>query len=78
MRKALGQGVFAPAATPPDIVRRLHDEIAKILAMPDMQKRLADLGSDPGNLTSEEFGALVRSDIAKFGDVVKKSGARID
>ena len=72
------QGVFAPAGTPPEIVKRLHDEIAKILRMPDMQKRLADLGSDPGNLTSEEFGALVRSDIAKFGDVVKKSGARID
>ena len=72
------QGVFAPAGTPPEIVKRLHDEIAKIVRMPDMQKRLGDLGSDPGNLTSEEFGALVRSDIAKFGDVVKKSGARID
>ena len=72
------QGVFAPAGTPPEIVRRLHDEIAKILRTPDMQKRLGDLGSDPGNLSSEEFGALVRSDIAKFGDIVKKSGARIN
>ena len=72
------QGVFAPAGTPPEIVKRLHDEIAKILSTPDLQKRLGDLGSDPGNLSSEEFGALVRSDIAKFGDVVKKSGAKID
>jgi tripartite-type tricarboxylate transporter receptor subunit TctC len=72
------QGAFAPAGTPPEIVKRLHDEIAKILKTPEMQKRLSDLGSDPGNLTSEEFGALVKSDIVKFGEVVKKSGARID
>jgi tripartite-type tricarboxylate transporter receptor subunit TctC len=72
------QGVFAPAGTPPEIVKRLHDEIAKILKTPEMQKRLSDLGSDPGNLSSAEFGALVKSDIVKFGDVVKKSGARID
>lgn len=72
------QGAFAPAGTPPEIVKRLHDEIAKILKTPEMQKRLSDLGSDPGNLSSEEFGALVKGDIVKFGDVVKKSGARID
>jgi tripartite-type tricarboxylate transporter receptor subunit TctC len=72
------QGAFAPAGTPPEIVKRLHDEIARILKTPEMQKRLSDLGSDPGNLSSEEFGALVKGDIVKFGDVVKKSGARID
>jgi tripartite-type tricarboxylate transporter receptor subunit TctC len=72
------QGVFAPAGTPPEIVKRLHDEISRILKTPEMQKRISDLGSDPGNLTTEEFGALVKSDIVKFGEVVKKSGAKID
>jgi tripartite-type tricarboxylate transporter receptor subunit TctC len=72
------QGVFAPAATPPAIVKRLNEEITKILKTPEMQKRLADLGSDPGYLAPEEFGAMVKGDVARFGDVVRKSGAKID
>jgi tripartite-type tricarboxylate transporter receptor subunit TctC len=72
------QGVFAPAGTPPDVVKRLNSEIVKIINMPDVQKKLLELGAEPVGDTPEQFGAFVKSEVAKWGDVVKKSGAKVD
>ena len=72
------QGVFAPAGTPPAIVRRLNVEIVKIINMPDVKEKLIALGAEPVGNISEEFGALVKSEVAKWADVVKKSGAKVD
>ena len=72
------QGVFAPAGTPPDIVRKLNAEIVRILRTPEVRDKLVALGAEPVGNTSEEFAALVRSEVAKWADVVKRSGARVD
>ncbi len=72
------QGVFAPAGTPPDIVRRLNAEIVKILNLPDVKEKLAALGAELAPNTPEEFAAMVKAEVAKWADVVKKSGARVD
>ena len=72
------QGVFAPAGTPSAIVKRLNTEIVKILNLPDVKEKLAGLGAEPVGNTSEEFGALVKSEVVKWADVVKKSGAKVD
>ena len=72
------QGVFAPAGTPPDIVKRLNAEIVKIINTPDVQKKLLDLGAEPVANSSEEFTAFVKTEVVKWGEVVKKSGARVD
>jgi len=72
------QGVFAPAGTPPDIVKRLNAEIVKIIKSPDVQKKLIDLGAEPVGDSPEQFAAFVKAEVAKWGDVVKKSGAKID
>ena len=72
------QGVFAPAGTPPDIVKRLNAEIVKIINLPDVQKKLLDLGAEPVANSSEEFTAFVKIEVVKWGDVVKKSGAKVD
>ena len=72
------QGVFAPAGLPPDIVKRLNTEVVKIINMPDVQKKMIELGAEPVGNSSEEFGAFVKSEVAKWGDVVKKSGAKVD
>ena len=72
------QGVFAPAGTPPAIVQRLNAEIVKIINMPDVKEKLVGLGAEPVGNTPEEFGALVKSEVAKWADVVKKSGAKVD
>jgi tripartite-type tricarboxylate transporter receptor subunit TctC len=72
------QGVFAPAGTPPDIVRRLNAEIVKIINTPDVQKKLLDLGAEPVAHSADEFGAFVKNEVVKWADVVKKSGAKVD
>ena len=72
------QGVFAPAATPPAIVKRLNAEIVKIINMPDVKEKLIALGAEPVGNTSEEFAALVKTEVVKWAEVVKKSGAKVD
>ena len=72
------QGVFAPAGTPPEIVKRLNTEIVSILRLPDVSEKLVGLGAEPVGNTSEEFTALVKAEVVKWADVVKKSGAKVD
>jgi tripartite-type tricarboxylate transporter receptor subunit TctC len=69
------QAVFAPAGTPKPIVDRLYAEIAKILKMPDVQKRLGDLGLDLSGMPPDQLAALVKADVPRLGKVVKDSGA---
>jgi tripartite-type tricarboxylate transporter receptor subunit TctC len=72
------QGAFAPAGTPPEIVKRLNAEMVKIINSPDVREKLVGLGAEPVANTPEEFGALVKTEVVKWADVVKKSGARVD
>ena len=72
------QGVFAPAGTPPEIVKRLNAEIVKILNMPDVKEKILALGAEPVGDTSEQFTAYVKTEVVKWSDVVKKSGAKVD
>ena len=65
------QGVFAPAGTPKPIVERLGKEIAAIVASPDMQERLRNLGVEPDGRTAEPFAAFQRSEIAKWEKVIR-------
>lgn len=70
------QAVFAPAGTPPAIVERLHAEIGRILKMPDVAKRLGDLGLDLSGMSPAELGAVIRADVPRLGKVVRDSGAK--
>jgi tripartite-type tricarboxylate transporter receptor subunit TctC len=72
------QGVFAPAGTPPAIVKRLNAEIVKILAMPDVREKLGALGAEIVADSPEDFAVIVKAEVAKWSDVVKKSGAKVD
>ena len=72
------QGVFAPAGTPAPIVARLNAEIVKIINLPDVKEKLLVLGAEPVGNSSEEFTIFVKAEVVKWGDVVKKSGARVD
>ena len=72
------QAVFAPAGTPKPIVDRLYTEIARILKMPDVAKRLGDMGLDLSGMSPAELGALVRADVPRLGKVVRDSGAKAE
>jgi len=71
-------GVWAPAATPPAIVRRVSTEIAAVVRTPEVSARLAELGAEPVGSTPEEFTAYNRSEAAKWAKIVKDSGAKVD
>jgi tripartite-type tricarboxylate transporter receptor subunit TctC len=67
-------GVLAPVGTPKDIVARLQRDIAAAMSTPQMHKQMADAGIDVRLSTPEEFSSLIRTDIAKWAGVVKRSG----
>jgi tripartite-type tricarboxylate transporter receptor subunit TctC len=71
-------GLMAPGGLPRPIVDRLHAEVVKIVAEPETRERFLTLGGTPGGMPPDEFAAYVRAEIAKWGAVVKASGARVD
>ncbi len=71
-------GVFAPARTPPAVVERLHAEIEKIVRSDFYHQQLASLGAEPVSGSVAAFAEFVKSETAKWGIVVKASGATID
>ena len=71
-------GVFGPAALPKDIVAKINNDVANILAAGDVKERLASLGAEPAPMKPEEFGRYVRDEIAKWAKVVKGAGVRVD
>jgi tripartite-type tricarboxylate transporter receptor subunit TctC len=71
-------GIMAPAGTSPEIVARLNAVIVKILSNPEMRKLMLARGAVLHPSTPGEFAAAIRSDIEKWGGVVKRSGARIE
>jgi len=71
-------GILGQAAMPKDIVARLNSEIVKAMALPDARDRIAALGADIMTSTPERFASYIRSEQAKWGQVIKNSGARVD
>ncbi len=71
-------GLLAPAGTPPDIVSRIQQEVAKSLNTPAMKEKLLAQGAIPGGNTPQEFAKMIDSEIKKWAQVVKASGAKVD
>ena len=71
-------GLLAPPGTPRDIVNKLNATITKILAAPDAKKLMATAGVDVATSTPEEFGALLQSELDRWGTVVKETGATVN
>jgi tripartite-type tricarboxylate transporter receptor subunit TctC len=69
-------GMFAPAATPRDILARLNKEVGKAMAAPDFRERLIAAGVDPWLGTPEELSALVRSEMTRYAAIIKRAGLR--
>lgn len=71
-------GIMAPAGTPRKIVGKLNEALITVLRSPEMRERLRIQAFDLWTSTPEEFAAVLKSDLARWGKVVKSSGARID
>jgi tripartite-type tricarboxylate transporter receptor subunit TctC len=71
-------GAIVPAGVPKSIVARLNAEINKALRSPTVQEKLPELGLVILGSTPQEFAAHIKSETAKWADVVKRSGAKVD
>jgi tripartite-type tricarboxylate transporter receptor subunit TctC len=71
-------GLLAPAGTPKEAIARLNAEFNKALQNAELRKALGDQGADAAGGTPEQFAALIKDDIPRWGKVVKESGAKID
>lgn len=67
-------GVVAPASTPAPVIKRMHDEIVKILALPDVRETLSRAGADPVGSTPEQFSAFIKAETVKWGAAVRQAG----
>ena len=71
-------GLMAPAGTPAPIIATLHGEVVKALKLPDVLERFAALGLEPVGNSPQEFGAYIRSELAKWAKVVKDANIKVD
>jgi len=71
-------GVLAPAGTPKEIVHTLAAAVTRATRDADLRKRMLEQGAEPVGSTPEEFGKLLREEVARWAEVVKVSGARAD
>ena len=72
------QAVFAPAGTPQPVVQRLAAEIGKIIQDPEVKARLAGLGVEASGAGPAELGALQKSEVAKWGKLIKASNIKVE
>jgi tripartite-type tricarboxylate transporter receptor subunit TctC len=71
-------GLLAPAGTPPEVVTRIQQEVAKSLGTPAIKEKLVAQGAIPSGNTSADFAKLIDSEHKKWAQVVKASGAKVD
>jgi tripartite-type tricarboxylate transporter receptor subunit TctC len=69
-------GLLAPAKTPPAVVNRLRTEMGKILAQPELQKKLEGQGAEVAKMSGDEFGRFINAEMVKWAKVVKQAGIK--
>lgn len=71
-------GIVAPAGVPKPVITRLNTELNKALASPELRQKFAAIGADPGGGTPGQFSELIRKEYVKWGEVIRRSGAKIE
>ncbi|HXZ22058.1 MAG TPA: tripartite tricarboxylate transporter substrate binding protein [Pseudolabrys sp.] len=72
----LSLGLVAPAGTPPAVIEKIHKDSVAILALPDVRKRLADIGMDVIASSPSEFAAVIKAETPQWAKVIKEAGIR--
>ena len=70
-------GVFVTSGTPPEVVAKLQNEVAKIIKLPDVQAKLKGLGGEPGSLSVEQFTQLNRQEFERFGKLIRQANIKM-
>jgi len=69
-------GLFAPAKTPPDIVKKMHDDVAKMLTEPETKKKYEVLGIEAASATADQMAALMKNEIALWTPIIKAANIK--
>ena len=72
------QAVWAPARTPQAVIRRVNQEIVRLVNQPDVKDKLLNNGLEPVGNSPEQLGAMIKSDMANMGKVIQAAGIRAD
>jgi tripartite-type tricarboxylate transporter receptor subunit TctC len=72
------QSLVAPAGTPPELIKRYSDALAKVMAQPELRARLEQDGFEPGTATASQLAAYIRTETDRWGKVIRASGATVD
>jgi tripartite-type tricarboxylate transporter receptor subunit TctC len=73
---SIWDGIFAPANTPPQVVKALNAALVKVIGMPDVREKLAAMGVDAQSSTPEALAAYLKADTAKWAKILKDSGVQ--
>jgi tripartite-type tricarboxylate transporter receptor subunit TctC len=71
-------GIMAPAGMPPEIVGKLHGELQRIMQLPDVATKLTELGVRREAMSVEKFTQFIGTEVAKYRDVAKRTGVRME
>jgi len=71
-------GLLAPAATPREIVAKVHDDVIQVLKLPEVKARIAEQGADIVGDTPAEFAAFISAESAKYARIIKQAGVKLD
>jgi tripartite-type tricarboxylate transporter receptor subunit TctC len=71
-------GLLAHANTPPEIVKKLHEDIQKVMSMPEVRKAMNEKGAEPGNLTPMEFNKFIQQEQTKWTKLIKDANITIE
>ncbi len=71
-------GLLAPAATPKDIIGKIHSDTVRALKLPDVQERIASQGADIVGSSPDEFAAFIAAESAKYARIIKRAGVKLD
>jgi len=71
-------GLIAPAATPKDVVAKIHDDVVAVLRLPDVRERIASQGAEIVADTPAEFAAFIAAESAKYANIIKQAGVKLE
>ncbi|EHK63343.1 tripartite tricarboxylate transporter substrate binding protein [Achromobacter arsenitoxydans] len=71
-------GLFAPSSMPAELRQKIYQDVAKVVATPEMTKKLQDMGGDVNNSSPQQFQAFINDEAQRWAEGVKLSGAQID
>ena len=71
-------GIYMPAATPKAVQQKVHDEVNKVLAMPETKTRLEAVGAELQPMSQTDFIAFHNAEYQRYGDIIRKNNIKID